>query len=150
LFPATYLAHIAEEYWGGFAARAAEISGLAIPEAAFLAANGLFWVLMSIGIVLVLRRSSRAAFVVALATIVTINSALHIGGSALWRGYSPGLITGVLLWLPLGVTTLARGRRLLPERRFRSGVLVGVAAHIFVPVVGLGFVLAFGGGWSAA
>ncbi len=39
LFPATYLAHIAEEYWGGFAARTAELAGLAVPEAAFLAAN---------------------------------------------------------------------------------------------------------------
>jgi hypothetical protein len=149
-FPATYLAHIAEEYWGGFAARTAELSGLAIPEAAFLAANGLFWVLMSIGIVWVLRRSSRAPFVVALATIVTINSVLHVGGSVLSGGYSPGLITGVLLWLPLGVTALARGQRLLPKHRFRSGVLVGVIAHILVPVVGLGFILAFGGGWRAA
>jgi hypothetical protein len=150
LFPATYLAHIAEEYWGGFAARTAELSGLAIPEAAFLAANGLFWVLMSIGIALVLRRPSRAPFVVALATIVTINAALHIGGSILSAGYSPGLFTGVLLWLPLGVAALARGHRLLPERRFRSGVLIGVVAHILVPVVGLGFVLALGGGWRAA
>jgi hypothetical protein len=146
LFPATYLAHIAEEYWGGFAARAAELTGLTISEAAFLAGNGLFWALMSIAMALVLRRPSRAPLVVAVATVVTINACLHVGGSALTAGYSPGLLTGVFLWLPLGVMTLVRGHRLLPERRFRFGVLIGVVAHLLVPVVGLGFIIAFGTG----
>ncbi len=150
LFPATYLAHIAEEHWGGFTARAAELTGLAIPEAAFLAGNGFFWVLMSVAMALVLRRPSRAALVIAVATVVTINAALHVGGSVLSAGYSPGLLTGVLLWLPLGVGALVRGYRLLPKRRFRIGVLIGVAAHVLVPLVGLGFVLALGGGWRAA
>ncbi|MBW2282575.1 MAG: HXXEE domain-containing protein [Deltaproteobacteria bacterium] len=145
LFPATYLAHIAEEQWGGFTARAAELTGFAIPEAAFLAANGFFWVLMSIAMALVLRRPSRAPLVVAVATVVAINAALHVGSSLLWAGYSPGLLTAVLLWLPLGVAALMRGYRLLPERSFRFGVLVGVVAHVLVPVVGFGFVLALGG-----
>jgi hypothetical protein len=150
LFPATYLAHIAEEYWGGFSARAAEFTGLAIPEAAFLAGNALFWVLMSVAMVLVLRRPARAALVVAVATVITINAALHVGGSLLSAGYSPGLLTGVLLWLPLGVGALGRGYRLLPQHRFRIGVFIGVAAHVLVPLVGLGVVLALGGGWPAA
>jgi len=100
LFPATYLAHIAEEYWGGFPARFAGITGLAVPDGAFLGANALFWVLMATAAVLVLRRPTRAPLVVALATVVTINATLHLGGTVLNASYSPGLITGVLLWLP--------------------------------------------------
>ena len=150
LFPATYLLHIAEEYWGGFALRATELTGLAVPETAFLAANSLFWVLMSSAVVLVLRRPSHAPLVVALATIVTINAMLHIGGSLLSASYSPGLATGVLLWLPLGVAVLVRGHRVLSERSFRSGVLIGVVAHVLVPLVGVGFVLALGGDWRVA
>ena len=150
LFPATYLAHIAEEYWGGLPARTAELTGLGVPEAAFLGANALFWVLMLTASVLILRRPSRAPLVVALATIVTINATLHVGGALLTASYSPGLVSGVLLWLPLGVFALARGHRALSQRSFRSGVLVGLVAHLLVPVVGVGFVLAFGGGWRAA
>lgn len=150
LFPATYLGHIAEEYWGGFAGRTAELTGLAVPEAAFLAANALFWVLMSGAVALVLRRPSRAPLIVTLATIVVINAALHVGGLLLSGSYSPGLLTGVLLWLPLGVVALVRGHRLLPGGRFRSGVVMGMVAHVLVPVVGFGFVLALGGGWRAA
>jgi len=120
------------------------------PDGAFLGANALFWVLMATAAVLVLRRPTRAPLVVALATVVTINATLHLGGTVLNASYSPGLITGVLLWLPLGVVALVRGHRLLSERDFRSGVLIGVVAHVFVPLVGVGFVLALGGGWRAA
>jgi len=150
LFPTTYLAHIAEEYWGGFPARTAELSGLAVPDAAFLGANAVFWALMATAAVLVLRRPSRAPLVVALATIVTINATLHAGGALLTASYSPGLVSGVLFWLPLGVVALVRGHRVLSERSFRSGVLIGVVAHLLVPLVGVGFALALGGGWRAA
>ena len=150
LFPATYLAHIAEEYWGGLPARTAEITGFAVPEAAFLAANAVFWVLMATAAGLVLRRPSRAPLVVALATIVTINATLHAGGSLLTASYSPGVVSGVLLWFPLGIMALVRGHRVLPERSFRSSVFIGLVAHVLVPLIGVGFILALGGGWRAA
>jgi len=149
LFPATFLVHIAEEYWGGLPARATELTGRTIPEAAFLAANALFWVLMAAAVVFALRRPSRAPLIVALATAVTINAALHVGGALFTASYSPGLFSGVLLWLPLGVAALARSRRALPERSFRFGVLVGVLMHLLVPLVGTGFILALGGGHAA-
>jgi len=150
LFPSTYLVHIAEEYWGGLPARAAELTGLAIPEAAFLAANGFFWILMLAAVVWTLRQPSRAPLIITLATIVTVNATLHVGGTLLTASYSPGLVSGVLLWLPLGVTALTRGFPALPQRGFRHGVLAGVLVHVLVPLVGLGFIVALGGGWRAA
>jgi hypothetical protein len=146
LFPATYLIHIAEEYWGGLPARSAELTGLAISEEAFLAANAFFWILMIAAGLATVRRSSRAPLIVALATIVTINGTLHLGGSLLTASYSPGLVSGLLLWLPLGLSALARGSRVLPRKVFRAGILVGIVAHVFVPLVGLAFILALDGG----
>lgn len=145
LFPATYLIHIAEEFWGGLPAYAAELTGLVISDTAFLAANGLFWMGMTAAVVATLRRPSYALLVVALAAIVTINATLHLCAAILTLGYSPGLVSGALLWLPLGVTALARGSRALPRRSFRTGLLMGVLAHALVPLVGLAFVLASGG-----
>ena len=150
LFPATYLLHIVEELWGGLPARMAELSGLVVPDAAFLAANVLFWVLLAGAVMFVLRRPSGAPLVVVLGTIVTINATLHLGGALLTASYSPGLVSGVLLWLPLGASALAGGHRALSERSFRSGVFMGVLAHVLVPLIGIGFVLALGGGWRAA
>jgi len=150
LFPATYLVHIAEEYWGGFPTRTAELTGLAIPEAAFLAANVFFWILMLAAVMATLYQPSRAPLVITLATVITVNATLHVGGALLTASYSPGLVSGLLLWLPLGVSALVRGFRAVPERGFRHGVLVGVLVHVLVPLVGLGFVVALGGGWREA
>jgi hypothetical protein len=105
---------------------------------------------MAAAVVFALRRPTRAPLVVALATAVVINAALHVGGTLLTATYAPGLISGVLLWLPLGVATLARSHRALPEQSFRFGVLIGVVVHILVPLVGISFVLAFGGSGRAA
>jgi hypothetical protein len=101
---------------------------------------------MAAAAVSIFRRPSRAPLVVALATIVTINATLHLGGALLTVSYSPGIVSGVVLWLPLGVSALVRGFRVLPERGLRSGVYMGVIAHLLVPLVGLGFVVALGGG----
>jgi hypothetical protein len=150
LFPATFLVHIAEEYWGGIPARASELAGIEVSEAAFLGANTLFWVLMTAAVVLVLRRPSWVLLVVSLATIIVINVVLHIGGALLTVSYSPGLVSGVVLWLPLGIVALARGRGAISGPSFRSGVLIGVVAHILVPLVGVGFILMLGGGCRAA
>jgi len=150
LFPATYLAYIAEEYWGGFPGRTAELTRLAIPDGAFLGANALFWALMTIAVFLVLRRPTRALLVVALATILAINAALHIGGTLLSASYSPGLVSALLLWLLLGVAALVRGRRSLSKRDFRAGLLIGVAIHAAVPLVLVAFVLLLGEHWRAA
>ena len=67
---------------------------------------------------------------------------VHAGGTLLTASYSPGVVSAVLLWLPLGVMTLVRGHRVLAARSFRSGVLIGVVAHAFVPLIAMGFALA--------
>lgn len=146
LFPVTYLVHIAEEYWGGFTGRMSDLTGLAFPEVAFLAANAVFWLLMTAVAVWIIRRPSHAALAVALATIVTINATLHLGVTLATLSYSPGLVSGMLLWLPLGVSTLVRGHRTLSRRSFRAGLLAGVIAHVLVPIVGVTFAAALGGG----
>lgn len=140
LFPVTYLVHIAEEFWGGFPRWAAEASGFTTSVDGFLAANAFFWLAMTAAVAWVLRTASSAWVLVALAAIVSLNSVLHLLGTVLTRSYSPGLVSAMLLWLPLGLVTLARARAALPPREFRGGVVAGVVVHALVPAIGLGFV----------
>ena len=141
LFPATYLVHIAEEYFGNFPSYAAGFTGLPFTNAAFLVANAIFWFLMVGAAAWAARSGLGAQLVVVLATIITINAVLHGGGSLLGCRYSPGLISGLLLWLPLGIVSLRRGKRALESSAFRTAVALGVGIHILVPLVGLGLVL---------
>jgi hypothetical protein len=142
LFPATYLVHIAEEYFGDLPSLAADFTGFPVTNAAFLVANAIFWFLMVGTAAWAVRSELGAQLVVVLATIIIINAVLHGGGTLLTRSYSPGLISGALLWLPLGVFSLVRGKRVLVSSAFRTAVALGVAIHALVPLVGLGLVLA--------
>jgi hypothetical protein len=74
---------------------------------------------------------------VALATIVFANALLHAGATLLTSSYSPGVISGSLLWLPLGASVLVRGFRVLPMRTAMYGLGLGVAVHAFVPLFAL-------------
>ena len=141
LFPATYLVHIAEEYFGGFPSFAAGFTGFPVTNAAFLIANAIFWFLMVGAAAWAVRFESRAQLVVVLATIVTVNAVLHGAGALLTCRYSPGLISGALLWLPLGVLSLVRGTRVLVPSAFRTAVALAVGIHVLVPLVALGLVL---------
>ena len=137
LFPASYLVHIAEEYWvpPSFYSWASAFFGVTFTARVFLVANALFFAIMVTAVMLVIRRVWSPWVLVALATFVTMNGLLHLVGTVASGVYSPGLVSGVLLWVPLGVATLARAR-LLAGQALRTGVVVGVLAHLLLPVVG--------------
>jgi hypothetical protein len=139
LIPATCLVHIVEEYAGGFPERFAEQLSLSGPaNATFLLANGFFWLLMLGAAGLATRRTGWAWALPCLGTIIALNAVLHLSGALLTGSYSPGIVSGLLLWFPLGIAALSWGRRNLSTRKFRRGIILGVVAHVMAPVVGLG------------
>lgn len=139
LFPGSYLVHIVEEYVGGFPAFATGFTGVPVSNAAFLAANALLWLLMLAAVLWAGRTGRRAAVLVMLATIVTINAVSHAAGALLTQRYSPGMLSGAFLWLPLGVLSLMLGKPMLATSTFRRAVGVGIAVHLVVPWIGLAF-----------
>jgi hypothetical protein len=131
LFPLTYLVHIGEEYWagGGFAPWIARTAGVHLTMGEFLVLNGIGWVVMTIGVALV-NGSRRWRWVLtALGGIVLLNAVLHAIGSVVTRSYSPGLVTGLVLWIPLGLFTLRRESRSAARPAFLKGVLAVVIFH---------------------
>jgi hypothetical protein len=139
LFPAAYVVHIAEELWAPptFYVWASQFAGVAFTAQLFLVANAVFLTMMIVAVVLVLRGIWAPWLVLALATVVVLNALLHLLGTGLSRSYSPGLFSGLLLYLPLGGVTLVRGVRRLGATAVRQGVVVGVVIHALVPVVGV-------------
>jgi hypothetical protein len=138
LFPATYLAHIAEEGLAGerFYRWIARASGRSLSGRAFFWLNAAYWALM-VAAVRQARRGRAPWLAPALGTIVFVNAAGHAAGSALTRSYSPGLVTGILLWAPLGAVALRRTRRARAARAWWAGVAAGAAAHGLVFVAAL-------------
>ncbi|HYG78766.1 MAG TPA: HXXEE domain-containing protein [Pyrinomonadaceae bacterium] len=139
LLPVSYLAHIAEEYWGGFPAWIARFWGVESSGANFLAWNGGALVMMCVGVALVLLTKSYRWLLVSFGTVVLINGVVHALASVATWSYSPGLVTGLLLYVPLGLYTLRRARGRVNARNMRAGLIVGVAMHAVVVLLAFGF-----------
>lgn len=138
LFPLTYALHVGEEYWGGesFWRWVSRVSGVSLSEAEFLAINAVgLTVVTVVAVSAALSGPVARVGVPALGTVVAANGLLHVVASLLTGTYSPGVVTGLVLWLPLGVHALRRAWRERAGAEFATGVLVGLAAHAAVSLV---------------
>lgn len=133
-FPASYVLHATEEYSCGdtFPVWISRLAGVDFTATAFLWLNGIALAAMVAAAWFATHHERLRALVVTLAAIVVINGTAHVVASLATWTYSPGVISGTVVWLPLGVVTLRRGARELPRRAFAGGVALGVFAHAVV------------------
>jgi hypothetical protein len=132
LFPATYLIHAMEEYWcgEGFYRWAARIIGWGMTPAQFVWINGTAWLLMVASILVFRKTPSVRWLTITYATVALVNGFAHFVGSLWTWTYSPGVISGVLLWIPLGAATFYRAwKGEVTRRSFVYGLLVGALIH---------------------
>jgi hypothetical protein len=141
LFPLTYLIHAMEEYWGGegFYRWVAKIFGRGMTPDQFISINSLGWLLMTASIVALRRTPSVRWLAIAYATLVFINGVAHLAGSIWTETYSPGLVSGLLLWVPLGAITFYRAWNRVTRRSLVAGLLVGTMIHLALFMVLLSF-----------
>jgi hypothetical protein len=139
LFPLSYLIHIAEEYLGGFPAWIARFWGVESSPSNFLSWNGGALVMMTVGVILVLKTKSYRWLLVSFGAVVLINGVVHAIASLVTLSYSPGLVSGLLLFVPLGASTLRRALGNMNRRTFRAGIIVGVLMHVMVVLLAFGF-----------
>ena len=137
---ASYLLHIAQELWAGegFSAWTARLVGSRVGTTDFLVINGICWPLFTVLTLLGILRPRLAWLPTAFAALVTVNAGLHTLGTLATSAYSPGLVTGLVLYLPIGITTLSYGRRVLPARSFQLGVVTGIVTHAVVILIAFG------------
>jgi hypothetical protein len=134
LFVAAFAIHVAEEWVGGFPDWVANVVSRPMPHAAFLIINGVAMLLMIAGVRAAIRTERSGWIAVTIATIALVNTLAHLAGAVLTRGYAPGLISAVVLYVPLGSLTMIRA---IDQRRdqIARGVLAGLLLHAAVFVI---------------
>jgi len=131
LFPLTYLLHVLEEYYCGerFFYWATRLSGIQLTAKTFLQINKFGLIVVFLLALLVVMIPALRWLMIPLATVVLINGSAHTLGSILSFSYSPGLVTGLLLWVPLGLVTLRRTRPTVSAAQFWALTIVGLLLH---------------------
>jgi hypothetical protein len=119
----------------GFPAWVSAFAGISVTPELFLRLNAMF--LMGMVAVVFLARSVPGAgwIVVTLAVSVALNGLLHLAGTLLTRSYSPGVVTGLLLWVPLGLFAARSMRGRLSFPVFLLACLGGVALQAMVSML---------------
>lgn len=101
------------------------------PLSIFVINTSLVWLVGALGI---WRGSDHVFATLCMAGIVVVNAASHIVAGIIGGGYNPGLLTGVVLFLPLGVAAyvwLLRAK-LATVRLALASVLWAVLAHVIM------------------
>jgi Protein of unknown function with HXXEE motif len=139
LFPAVYLLHIAEEYraGGGLPAYLARTRGINLGPTKFLVMNAVGWALMIAVLLLARRLKFSQWLLVCMATVLLINGLLHTAGAVSGAEYNPGLVSGLLLFIPLGAATLVRLKKNMRGPRYFGAMLVGIVVHAVISLLTL-------------
>ena len=145
LYPVTLLLHLAEEYWAGVALSDSpqKMRGVNLTPTRFLALTGLGTMLVVAGIVIAQRFRFPQMMLVILGIFVLINGLSHTITSMLKAQYNPGVVTGLLLWVPLGALTISGLKNTVIWQRYWTGIAIGIAIHVVVSILarGIGRVL---------
>lgn len=138
-FPLTYLLHMAEEYacGEGFPSWVSRVAGVHYTPARFLVVNAVVWCAMCAMCVLIVRRPAFRWLLTGLAAAVALNGVAHLVATVATRSYSPGLLAGLLCWVPLGVVTLHRTRGEVRAWEFWAGIASGFVFHVLVTLSAL-------------
>ncbi len=140
LFPITYLAHVSEEYFAGVAlARSPNhIRGANLTLTQFLILNGFALALLLSGIILSRRFNFRQWLLICLGTIVLVNGSFHVIGAVRIAGYNPGLISGALVWIPLGAAVLIYLKKRMQPNRYWAALAVGIGINVAILLLARG------------
>ena len=120
---------------GGFPIWAERTLAIRFSNAEFTAWSTLALGLVCLGAWLVSRHPKFRFIEIALAIAVLGNVAVHVLASLLTWTYSPGLISGVLIWIPLGALRLRTARRVATPRGYIAGVYLGFAVVLITIAV---------------
>ena len=129
LLPLAVAMHIAEEWFGGFPDWARLTLDIDIEADQFLAINLIGLVLFAIGAAFAYREPSAAWIGVSLAALVCVNAILHTGLSVAVGVYSPGTITGLLLYAPLSVIIFQWAATHQSRAAVGGAIVFGIGIH---------------------
>ncbi|MGA7303740.1 MAG: HXXEE domain-containing protein [Rhodothermales bacterium] len=129
LLPVAVALHIAEEWFGGFTDWARLTLEIDIETAQFLSVNLVGLVLFTFGAAFAYLEPRAAWIGVSLTALVCLNAIVQASLSVAFGVYSPGTITGVLLYVPLSVIIFRWAATHLSRAGIGAAVLLGIGVH---------------------
>jgi hypothetical protein len=126
-FVPVYFVHLLDERFCGVGTAnwSTAYSPVDFSNYAWLWVNATSMLVFALVVVLIARRTLPEWIVVGLSVHLLLHALMRVVGTVVFASLWPGLVSGVLLCLPLASWSLIHGYRNLPRQAARLGVLVG-------------------------
>jgi hypothetical protein len=124
--------------WAGFVDWASRHLSSSFTGRRFIVINAIAWPAMLATSLATIYIPAVRWLVVTLAVILLVNGVLHLGSTFITNSYSPGVISGVLVYLPLASLSLRWAVRECTPAMIAVGIGLGVAIHGLVAFVAFG------------
>jgi len=127
LIPVTLLVHQLEEYFGQFPLWYSNLLNVQLSNQDFIMINGVgLFIFTAFAFSYIFYKNN--LILAALGTLVFVNGMLHLLLSIFTLTYSPGTISGVVLFIPLGIIIF---KKIFPQLRDGERI-IAIAIGIFV------------------
>lgn len=130
-----YVVHFAEEWYGEITTWAKDALGYEVSIERLLLLNAIALALFAIGTVASMRSPRMAWFTISFAALLGLNGVLHTLATFGLGQYSPGAVTGLVLYIPLSIIVLRSSAAQIPITTFRRSVVGGILFHGLVTVL---------------
>ena len=104
--------------------------------ARFLAAQGVGFFLVTIGVVVARRLKFLPMMLVILGALVAGNAITHTFTALSILSYGPGLVSSIFVWGPLGIATMIRYKSAIDDQRqYWVAIAIGVVINVVVGIL---------------
>ncbi|MGD8305342.1 MAG: HXXEE domain-containing protein [Ignavibacteria bacterium] len=137
LFPFAYLIHLLDEFYlgGGFAKWYSSLLNANLSEYDFLVINSIAIVLVITVAILYSLGKINNFIPAVLGILFFMNGFVHLMLSVVTWIYSPGTISGIIIYIPLGVIVYKNIFPLLTQDQRTSSIIAAIALHILISVI---------------
>jgi Protein of unknown function with HXXEE motif len=136
IFAFVFVIHLTEEFLGGtLSDDPNKLRGFDLSRRGFLKTNLVGIIVMILLNLLALRMGFPQFLLASFGTLVILNGVRHTIKSVKEVTYSPGLVTGLVFFLPLGAVTLLRIEPTMSGVRFGSAMATGLSLQIGASLV---------------
>jgi hypothetical protein len=135
LLPIAYLLHLAEEWFGGFSAWTLTALGNEISAERFVLINAIAMAVFAIGTLAAFHYPRMAWFGASIAALVGLNGVLHTLATIGYGYYSPGTLTGLLLYVPLSASVLRSYATVISRPVLVRSVFFGILMHGLIALI---------------
>lgn len=139
LLPSAYIIHIVDEYFFGvgFSNWFSEMFGAELSVSDFIIINSIGLVVM-ISIAIFYSKKIVGNFFLAVpGTVLFINGLIHIIASIITWGYSPGTISAIVIYMPLGFLIFIKVYPLIETVQRVMSITAGIILQLVVSIIAL-------------